>query len=218
VRPERLVAFAALLALATGCPGRIIEPPPPPVVVDTPDAGSLARSARGNLRFKGPERLQADFAAALELAPTEVCSELGQYQCATLVHNVALGGVDPYGPGLYEPSGVTAVTTPLVVDRLAWSACTKRVDLDLATPANAAVFRGVPMANGKLTNPDGQEVSNLVVDLTRRALSRDPYANEVARYVKLARELEAAGSAEPARVWMQSVCFAVLSSTESVFY
>lgn len=217
MRPERLLVLTSLLAMATGCPGRIIEPPVPPIVVDTPDAGSLARSARGNLRFKGPERLQADFAAALELLPADVCTELGQYQCATFVHNVALGGVDPYGPGLYESSGITAVTTPLVIDRLAWSACTKRVDLDLATPANAQVFRGVPLANGKLTNPEGQEVSSLIVDLTRRGLARDPYANEVARYVKLAKDLEAT-SAQPARAWMQSVCFAILSSAESVFY
>ena len=38
------------------------------------------------------------------------------------------------------------------------------------------------------------------------------------RYVKLARDLEATGTPEPARAFMQSLCFSVLSSTESVFY
>jgi len=219
VRPERLSLFAALLVLSSACPGKIIEPPPPPVVVmETPDAGSLSRSARGNLRFKGPERLTTDFSAALGLRPEQVCTELGQYQCATLVHNVALGGVDPYGPGLYEPSGVTAVTTSLVVDRIAWSACTKRVDLDLVSPANAVVFRGLTMTGPKLTNAEGPEVTTAIGELTHRVLQRDPYANEIARYQKLAKDIEATGNDEPGRAWMQAVCFAVLSSAESVFY
>lgn len=218
MRPERLSLFAALLAVSSACPGKIIEPPPPVVVMETPDAGTLARSARGNLRFKGPERLTADFSAALGLRADEVCTELGQYQCTTFVHNVALGGVDPYGPGLFEASGVTAVTTPLVVDRIAWSACTKRVDLDLVAPANAVVFRGLTMSGAKLANAEGPEVTQAIGELTHRALQRDPYANEIARYVKLAKDIEATGNVEPGRAWMQAVCFAVMSSAESVFY
>ena len=69
-------------------------------------------AARGNLRFKGPERLNNDLAAALELDPQTVCTELGMYQCTALVHTVSLGGVEPYGAGLYESTG-TAVATPL---------------------------------------------------------------------------------------------------------
>ena len=30
--------------------------------------------------------------------------------------------------------------------------------------------------------------------------------------------IETTGNAEPAKSWMQSVCFAILSSTESIFY
>jgi hypothetical protein len=58
----------------------------------------------------------------------------------------------------------------------------------------------------------------VVGELTRRALVRDPYAPELTRYVQLAKDIEATGSAEPARAWLQAVCFAILSSTESVFY
>lgn len=218
MRPERLVLLAATLALGVGCPGKITEPSQPVMVMELPDAGSLARSARGNLRFKGPERLTNDFSNALGLNADEVCTELGQYQCAGLVHTVALGGVDPFGRGLYEPSGVTAVTTPLVVDRMAFSACTRRVDKDLATPGAALIFKGLPQTGAKLANVDGPELTTAIGELTHRALQRDPYTNEVARYLQLAKDIEASGNAEPARAWMQAVCFAVLSSAESVFY
>jgi hypothetical protein len=210
------VLFGALVALATACPAKV-DPLPPPVVMETPDAGSIAHAPRGSLRFKGPERLNGDVAAALGLMPDEVCSELGKFGCAT-VHNVVLGGVDPYGLGLYEASGVTAVTTPLAVERLVWSACSQRVDKDLVAPANAVVFRGLSMSGPKLANADGPEVAAVIGELTRRGLAREPYANEVARYVKLAKDIEGTGSAEPARDWMLGVCFAVLSSAESVFY
>jgi hypothetical protein len=212
----------ALAALSLALSGCVCGPPPPtplppPTVMDMPDAG-VRTSARGNLRFKGPERLANDFAAALDLRPNEVCNELGQYPCATAVHNVALGGVDPYGPGLYEPSGVTAVTTPLAVERIALAACTRRVDADLAMPSAAVVFRALPLTGKKFTSTDAPELPAVVGELTRRALLRDPYAPELTRYVQLAKDIEATGSAEPARAWLQAVCFAVLSSTESVFY
>jgi hypothetical protein len=218
VRPERRSWLAALLVVSSACPGKIVEPPLPVEVMDAPDASAIASSARGNLRFKGPERLNADFSVALDLRPEAVCTELGLYQCATLVHTVALGGVDPYGTGLYEASGVTAVTTSLIVDRIAWSACTTRVDLDLVSPGNAVVFRGLTMTGAKLMNPEGPEVTTAIGALTHRVLQRDPYSNEVARYMKLAKDIEATGNPEPARAWMQAVCFAVLSSAESVFY
>jgi len=219
VRLDRLFVFAVLVSLGAACPARVIEPPPTVIVImENPDAGSVARSARGNLRFKGPERLTGDFATALSIPVDQLCTELGLYQCATLVHSIALGGVDPYGKGLYEAPGITAVTTPLVVERIAWSACTKRVELDLVTPADAVVFKGLPTTGARLTNPDSGEVAASIGLLTQRALQRDPYVDEVARYVKLAKDIEASGSADPAREWMQAACFAVLSSAESVFY
>ncbi len=215
MRPELSTVVVALLLSA--CPPAKVDPPPPPVVMEQPDAGGLARSVTGNLRFKGPERLNADFAAALELQPADVCKELGQYACVG-VHNLAMGGVDPYGPGVYEPSPVTAVTTPLVVERLAWGACAQRVDKDLVAPSSAVVFRGLPMTGPRLTKPDGAEVVAIIGEMTRRGLLREPYENEVTRYVQLAKDLDGSGTAEPARAWMVSLCFAVLSSSESVFY
>jgi hypothetical protein len=94
----------------------------------------VARSSRNNLRFKGPERLAFDFAAALSLPADQVCNELGQYPCTTFVHTVALGGVEPYGIGFYEPLPFTGVTTPITIDRVALAACGQRVTLDVTTP------------------------------------------------------------------------------------
>lgn len=209
MRPKYLFLFAALgLSVSCSSNDQSTDQPPP----------GLAVSTRGNLRFKGPERLNSDVAAGLELAPDVVCTELGLYQCAGVVHHVALGGVDPYGTGLYEPSGVTSVTTPLVVERLAWFACAKRVEQDYANLGSAVVFRGVPLSGAKLANPDGDEVRGAIAQLTQRLLQRDPTDTEVKRYIQLARDIEATPSTEPARAWMQAVCFAVVSSAEAVFY
>ena len=92
------------------------------------------------------------------------------------------------------------------------------MDTDLAAPATAVIFRGVPLAGKKLASPDGPEVRGVIGLLTQRALLRNPYRNEVERYVRLATDIESTGNAEPARAFMQAVCFAILTSTESVFY
>jgi hypothetical protein len=104
VRHSHALLVAALGFWSASCSSNPANTEPQPV----------AASARGNLRFKGPERLNADVAQALELPAAEVCKELGLYACTTVVHNVALGGVEPYGAGLYEASGITSATTPLV--------------------------------------------------------------------------------------------------------
>lgn len=208
MRPRLALTLATLGLLSASCSSNPAAMEPQPV----------ATSARGNLRFKGPERLNADVAQALELPATEVCKELGLYPCATAVHNVALGGVEPYGTGLYEASGITSATTPLVVDRIMWAACGRRVDLDLANPGGAVIFRGVALDGSKLANPDGEEVRAAITQLVQRGLLREPSESELTRYVQLARDIEATGNATPAKAFMQAVCFAVMSSAESVFY
>jgi hypothetical protein len=209
VRHKSLLVGLALLSCT--------QTPSDPDVTELPTS-PVAKSARGNIRFKGPERINSDFSAILELRPESVCLELGLYACTSQVHLVALGGVDPYGAGVYESSGITASTTPIIVDRIAWAACTQRVNSDLGNPDAAVIFRGIPLADQKLASPDGPEVHSAITQLVQRTYLRNPYRPEVDRYVRLAKDIEAAGTATPAKDWMQSVCFAVLSSAESVFY
>jgi hypothetical protein len=188
------------------------------------DAGSdggadFAVSAKAQVRFKGPERLLNDFAAALELPVDEVCRELGQYDCARVVHTLALGGVEPYGRGVYERPSATQVATPVVVERLALSGCISRVTRDLAQPTQAVIFKDVALGpDGKLTDPSGAPVRDALTGLYQRALLRDPTEAELSGLVQLSRDVEALGGPEPGRDWMKAACLAVLSSTESIFY
>ncbi|MFY0580898.1 hypothetical protein ACN28S_47610 [Cystobacter fuscus] len=135
MRPDFLrVLLLSSACVLSACPA----PTPAPSEPDagTPPSGAVAPSSRDNLRFKNPEQLTAHFAAALSLPPEQVCNELGLYPCTTYVHSVALGGVEPYGVGLYEPLTSTGVTTPIAIDRVALAACVQRVSLDLATPGD----------------------------------------------------------------------------------
>jgi hypothetical protein len=179
----------------------------------------VTRSSRNNLRFKGPERLALDFAAALSLTAGQVCNELGQYPCTTAVHTVALGGVEPYGLGFYEPLPFTGVTTPIAVDRVALAACGQRVTLDVTTPTEAVIFGGIELdAQGRLASREGEPVKNAITALYQRALLRDPTEAEVGALVQLATDIESTSSPAPGRDWMKAACFAVLSSAESVFF
>lgn len=242
MRPDRVLAAVTAALMLMGCPGKIVEPGDGGAGGGAgggaatgggggaatggggggggaADAGpTYARSAKANLRFKGDLRLTIDFAVGLGLPLDQVCAELGQYQCTTFVHPVALGGVDPYGKGLYEALPVTGATTPAVVDRVALAGCVRRVDLDLATPASAVIFKALPVTAGKLTNPAGAEVRLALTELTQRAWLRDPTEAELQHFIKLATDIEATGVMDPAKRWMQAACFAAFTSVESVFY
>ncbi|AKQ66419.1 hypothetical protein A176_003331 [Myxococcus hansupus] len=164
--------------------------------------------------------MTADFAAALELPPDQLCNELGQYSCAESVHTVTLGGVDPYQSGIYEPLPITGVTTPIAVDRMALAGCSRRVELDVATPSRAVLFQGVALdAQGRLVDRGGTSVRTAINVLYQRGLQRDAHASELEAWVQLAADIESSSSSpHPGRDWMTAVCFAVLSSAESVFF
>jgi hypothetical protein len=82
----------------------------------------------------------------------------------------------------------------------------------------AVIFRGIKLSGSKLASPDGDEVRGAITQLAQRVFLREPSDAEMTRYIQLARDIEATGNAEPARAWMQAVCFAVFSSAEAVFY
>jgi hypothetical protein len=219
VRPERLLLACLFL---TGCSNALptavdLGPGSNPGVTPNHDGG-VAKSQKGNLRFKGPERLTLDLAQALELPAASVCNELGAYPCVG-VHGVALGGVDPYAHSVYETAPVTGATAPLAVERTVLSACNARIQKDVTAPASAVVFKDVALtADGKLVDAASPAVATAVTQLVRRAWLRDPTQDERAALVGLATDVAATGTATPGVAWMQAACLAVFSSAEAVFY
>ncbi len=235
MRPEpvlRAVLFAALV-LAAACPG------PSPAgadggtgggsgqgggagggtgSVDGGDPNGFAPSAKGNVRFKRNERLTVDFGNALGLPYEELCKELGIYSCTMFVHPLALGGVDPYGTGLYEPLPFTGVTSPIVVDRVALAGCTQRVNADLTNPTSAVIFKNITVGPGGKVDPTSAAAKTALDTLYKRVLLRTPTADEVAHLQKLATDIEATGQPNPGQAWLTLSCFAVITSVESLFY
>lgn len=188
-----------------------------PPLADTPT--NVSPSRRNNLRFKGPERVSLDFATALSLPEDQLCNELGQYPCTRSVHNVTLGGVDPYDNSIYEPLSPNGVTTPIAIERVALAACGRRVTLDVTTPDTAVIFKGISLdAQGHLVDRQGEAVQAAIISLYQRVLLRDPARQEVDALVKLSTDIEASSSTQPGQDWMKAACFVVLSSTESVFF
>lgn len=234
MRPEpRFIVLASAVLALSACPGKIVDPPDDGGTGGgtgggvgggvgggtgggTADAG-YTKSAKGNVRFKGDLRTYIDFAVGLGLPLDQVCKELGQYDCL-FVHTVALQGVDPYGKGLFEPLPVTGSTTPVVVERLAMSACLRRVELDLGTPASAVVFKNLALTNGRLANPQSPEVRLAITELAQRAWLRVPTEAEVQHFLQLNTDIEALGGTDPGTQWMQAACFTAFTTEESVFY
>ena len=180
---------------------------------------SFAASAKGVVRFKRNERINGDFAKSLGLPPDKVCNELGLYPCASVVHHLALGGVDPYNIGVYEPLAFTGLTSPIVVDRIALSGCIQRVAADLATPSTALIFKAVSLdAGGKVTNIESAEVKTALDLLYKQVVLRPVTDAEVSTLKKMYADILATNKPEPGKMWMTLSCFAVLTSVESVFY
>lgn len=179
----------------------------------------FAASAKGIVRFKRNERLTGDYAKSLGLPQNAVCNELGLYPCATTVHHLALGGVDPYNIGLYEPVPFTGLTSPIVVDRVALSACIQRVMSDLTTPSTAVIFKGLTLdAMGKLTNVNAPEVKTALDTLYKQVVLRPVTDAEVGHLKQMYADILATNKPEAGKSWMTLSCFAVLTSVESVFY
>lgn len=162
----------------------------------------FAESEKSNLRFKEVLRLTNDFAQALDLPAEDVCKELGQYDCRG-VHNIALGGVEPYELGLVEPTPSTTITTPMAVERLAIHACERRVTMDLSS--------GTPLI---FSADRAQSIDTLY----KRALLRPAKPSEVEHLEGLFTDVQGLGVGEPERQWAIASCVAVLTSVEALFY
>jgi hypothetical protein len=179
---------------------------------------TFAQSSKANVRFKRALRLTADFAQALALPTDQLCKELGQYQCATLVHPISLGGTDPYGIGLYEPLPFTGMATPIVTDRMALMGCQQRVLADIAAGSSAIVFRGVvPDGAGKL-DIESAAVSAAIDELYKRSMLRHATPAELGHLKQLYKDIEATGKPQPGQSWMTLSCFSILTTVEALFY
>ena len=217
---RRIALALALAALVAGCgkdkKGGGDDDPTP-----TPSATPVFVSADGNVKFKRSERLRNDFSAALGLSTDELCNELGSFSCTDLVHPVALGSVEPYQQGLYEAPHLTGASAPLVVERIAMAGCITRVDRDFAGGTGPeGMFLLDVAGDGTLVGDAASDAKAraAIAALYRRALRRNVEPAEADRLFAMYLEVVAAGSTAPARDWAILTCFAVLSSTESVFY
>lgn len=217
-----LTAFAAVAFASCKAAESTIPPGSnggPDASVGGPDASEgMATSQKGLVRFKGGERIMLDYSAAFEIPRADLCKELGVHDCVNVVHKITLGGVEPYRIGIYEPIEGSTATSPLAVDRIALTACTRRVDMDLGAPASAAIWKGVEIDDGKLKDLEANAVKQSIVELHQRLLQRNPTDEEVALLKGLYADALTDGGARPARSWAIASCFAVATSLEAVFY
>jgi len=167
------------------------------------------------VRFKGAARLRLELSRVLDLAPTELCKELGAYDCLG-IHTVVLGDPDAFFSGVYEPLPSTTSTSPLAVDRVVLSACSQRAALDLG--GESVIFADLPVDDGAL-DADATEVEQAINRLYQRGLGRNAKPSEIAHHRQLYLDVEASGSSRaPAEDWATLSCFATLTSMEFLFY
>ena len=236
-RSAALVA-ALLLALpgcdATGPSGPAPAPPltgadaaPPPMGGEAPPpAGGTTpaptertfESARANLRFKGAARLREEYARILQLPTDALCTELGQFDCIDDLHQITLGGVEPYKANIFKPFPGIAVGASLAVERVALSACTARIERDAADPARAVYFGDIPLRGGALADVNAPQVDAALTALTREAWLREPTPDDLATLKALYADVLAEGGRTPAFTWAQLVCMTTLTTSEALLY
>jgi hypothetical protein len=220
-----LAALVIVIGCGTGDPASPNGPPvteaPPPE--PPPDEPAIA-SPKANVRFLNASRLSKTFAKELGLPETEVCKELGQYQCVDFIHKISLLGTDPYLFGVNDPLPSTTTATPLVVERVATAGCITRVKIDRKEQASVTreehrLFDRLVIDQSGKMDAASPIVAFTIDRLYTRALQRHATANEVADLRALYTSIEALPSVKtPAEDWAIASCVAVLTSMESLFY
>ena len=196
-------------------PAPVAEPEPMAEPEPDPEPGQegVVASHKARVKFKGGERYARDLSAALELPRDQLCTELGLYDCVDEVHRISLGGVEPYELGIDEPLPVAPVSAAIAVDRVALSACIRRVELDFADPGSAVVFGSLATAGG----PQRADLEAVAADLIDRILRRDATPAEISALADFYVDAEAEADA-PAQAFGQLSCFAVATMLEALFY
>ncbi|MEM9114596.1 MAG: hypothetical protein AAGD10_13665 [Myxococcota bacterium] len=150
--------------------------------------------------LKKARQLEADLATALVLPKAEVCRELGSEDCVE-VHNIVLGGVEPYSLRIDIPLAEPSATTPLALERLVWGACGRAVDRDLGLgPVEVLEMKA-----------DGLDRPASARRLAEALLHGSVQDEQLHALVEFGGELDD-------EAWALSVCVAVASSFGAVFY
>jgi hypothetical protein len=178
------------------------------------------QSLKPTLKRKDYRQIGADLSAALELDSTEICSELGSFDCLKVVHRLSLGGISPDKQSLYSPTKLSSVSAPIALERVVYSACGTRVTRDFENAANAKIFKNVSLTNeGGLSDVNSESVRSAVQTLFRRALLREPTETEVADLISLYNDITGEANSQLAGPsWAWVTCLALFTSVEFVFY
>lgn len=215
-------ALAVVALVCAACPD---NPPPASTGPDggtpaTPAVELGATSTKNDLVWRRYRAFEQGLSAALALAPSELCKELGRFSCVDTVHLVALGGNDPFGQGLQEPIQAPAATTPVAVERVALSACKAAVAADAARDV-PMVFLDLDLSEAAAPLDLSDEaqafaVEDTLTNLYRRLHARDPLEAERVELRKLTVDDD--GAPLSPRDFALLACFAIASTTESVFF
>lgn len=171
---------------------------------------SLTPSTRARLLWKRNVTLEQDIVRALELAPDEVCNELGTLSCTREVHHVALGGAAPFSLGLHKALPAPMLSTAVVVDRVLLSACSNRVAKDVEGPP--VVFTAIDLDDAHAPDANDEAFVATTTALYRRFLARNPTDEEVEVLGEVVTE------EMTAREFAILACYSVGSTTEFLFY
>jgi hypothetical protein len=177
---------------------------------EDPEEPSQAPSSKARVKFKGAQRYGRDLADALSLDRAQLCQELAEYDCFD-VHNIALGGVDPYDAAVFEPLQTFGVASPIAADRIALTACGERSEIDFAQPGTSVIFQNV--AGG---SADGDSLRSDARRLYLRILRREPEDTELDALAEFHGEIPDGPNHD--QTWAHMSCFAVATSLESLFY
>jgi len=193
-------------------------PSPEPEPEPEPELERRFVSARASLRFKGAARLREEYARILQLPTDALCTELGQFDCINDLHQITLGGVEPYKANIFKPFPGIAVGASLAVERVALSACTARIERDAAEPARAVYFGDIPRRGGALADVNAPQVDAALTALTREAWLREPTPEDLATLKALYADVLAEGDRTPAFTWAQLACMTTLTTSEALLY
>jgi len=174
----------------------------------TPTDTVAGLSLDSRLKFKTQKLLEQEIMSSLTLEKDQICKELGDLSCLNEAHHLTLGGVDPYEKNIWESTSNFLETTPIVVERIAWSACQKRTELDLESGEQKIFTKG--------TFNDQAHKEAMVSRVYQNILARDPSAQEFAAMLDFASKLEKQGGSY--KDWASLSCFSLLTSVEFLFY